>query len=447
MIVFILCIVIIASFAFISCKAATTEITTAGETTKTIETTSAASEATTATTTGEVVTIKQNYWSPEEGPKWEAIYKEFNKKYPNIKMVFDGVTTDVYFNNLETNWEGGQADPLVTLWQDKVWNNKMFERKFIIDLTDLVPETSKYNELWMANLKTNDGKVFGAPYAISYIGNLYNKKIFRENNLEVPKTWSQFFDVCDKLKKAGITPLGFELKDTWMVQYIFDYFYKSKLGGQSFIDEIKAGTYNFNNPLFIEALKELKSLSVYFPDSFSGLGYIDQQSLMSNEKIAIWPAAGSWEVATAENTNPNIELGVFGVPVDKIGDIPYETVFQDQALAISSSASSEEVKAATTFINWLLAPENVGQINNTYGYFDPANINDFKDETLKEYATLTGPNNSYMINDWTILLSSGTPTGLELMQAGIIDLLLGKKSAEEVAKDIQDGLSGWYGKN
>jgi hypothetical protein len=65
---------------------------------------------------------------------------------------------------------------------------------------------------------------------------------------------------------------------------------------------------------------------------------------------------------------------------------------------------------------------------------------------MKEYAALAGPNGENIVSDWAILLSDGSPTATELIQAGIQELMVGSKTAEQVAKDINTGLSVWYGK-
>ena len=43
----------------------------------------------------------------------------------------------------------------------------------------------------------------------------YNKKVFAENNLTVPKTWAEFINICDTLKAKGITPLTASVDGAW----------------------------------------------------------------------------------------------------------------------------------------------------------------------------------------------------------------------------------------
>ena len=41
---------------------------------------------------------------------------------------------------------------------------------------------------------------------------IITKKFFEENNVELPKTFDEFLDVCTTFQNAGVTPLAAGLK-------------------------------------------------------------------------------------------------------------------------------------------------------------------------------------------------------------------------------------------
>src|SRR5262249_33086669 len=45
----------------------------------------------------------------------------------------------------------------------------------------------------------------------------YNKKIFADNNIQLPTTLPQLFAICDTLKAKGITPIALGSKESWAV--------------------------------------------------------------------------------------------------------------------------------------------------------------------------------------------------------------------------------------
>ena len=399
-----------------------------GEAAEVSEEAAEVSEEAAETVDSEVVEIKQFTWRPEDLEKWNKIYEEFNKEYPNIKLVNDPLPADTYWAVLETNGIGGELDTVFSIWQNRVANIDYFNRGFMIELTDLLPEFNNVPEGHQFNFKTDDGKVFGAPTSAQYTGMLYNKAIFRENNITIPVTWDEFIQVCEKLKSAGVTPLMFQGKDAWHIHYLFDLMNKPFLGGHDFISELKEGSYDFTNPKFVEALDRFKSLEPYFPTNFSGLGYTDAQNMMATGQIAMWPGCGSWEVFTLEDINPDLELGVFATPVASKGDPAFVTVFTDQALCIASNASEKEKEAALKFLKWMTTPEAGLLVNKYLGFFNCWGNDTFENEAMQEYAALAGPNGEFVVSDWAIILSDGNPGATELIQIGIQDLMNGSKT-------------------
>lgn len=98
-------------------------------------------------------------------------------------------------------------------------------------LTALDPETNFLdlsNEAFMANVDdafkttvTVNGKVFGIPGSSTLAGAwLYNKDIYAELGLEVPKTWDELMANCEIIKAAGKTAVIGSYKDSWTSQLI-----------------------------------------------------------------------------------------------------------------------------------------------------------------------------------------------------------------------------------
>lgn len=66
---------------------------------------------------------------------------------------------------------------------------------------------------------SQNGGTFGVPVGYASAGGiLYNKKIYEEQGLSVPKTWAEFEANNEKLKAAGIPPVLQTYGDTWTAQ-------------------------------------------------------------------------------------------------------------------------------------------------------------------------------------------------------------------------------------
>jgi multiple sugar transport system substrate-binding protein len=124
--------------------------------------------------------------------------------------------TTIYQNTLNQAAKTGKGPDLLTWWS----GYRMVDgakNGIFADITDV----------WKAAIKAGDvspdlqkqfqvaGKTYGIPNGVSYWPMFYNKKIFAQYKLSVPKTWADFINICDTLKANGITPLTASVDGAW----------------------------------------------------------------------------------------------------------------------------------------------------------------------------------------------------------------------------------------
>lgn len=92
---------------------------------------------------------------------------------------------------------------------------------------------------------TSDGKVYGVPVGGATGGGiLYNKKVFAQLGLSVPKTWAEFMANNAKIKAAGIDPVIQTYGDTWTSQL----FVLADFANITAVDPQWAAKYTANDP-------------------------------------------------------------------------------------------------------------------------------------------------------------------------------------------------------
>jgi multiple sugar transport system substrate-binding protein len=93
---------------------------------------------------------------------------------------------------------------------------------------------------------TYDGKQYGMPLYKTYYVVFYSKKAFQKVNAEVPTTWEEFLQVCEKLKRAKITPIASGGASSWESCIWFgqvvngtnhDFYEKLTAGHASYLDQ------------------------------------------------------------------------------------------------------------------------------------------------------------------------------------------------------------------
>ncbi len=53
-----------------------------------------------------------------------------------------------------------------------------------------------------------DGGTYGVPFIYSCWSIFYNRGIFQEHGWKAPRTWEEFFSLCDRMRAAGLVPLS-----------------------------------------------------------------------------------------------------------------------------------------------------------------------------------------------------------------------------------------------
>ncbi|MCC7445983.1 MAG: extracellular solute-binding protein [Anaerolineae bacterium] len=189
------------------------------------------------------------------------------------------------------------------------------------------------------------GQIFGVPTGTAMGGGiLYNKKIYTQLNLSVPKTWAEFEANNEKIKAAGIAPVIATYGDTWTSQlFVLADFYnvaqavptfandytgnKAKyattpaaMAGFTYLQEgFKNGWYqkDFGTTKFEQGLKlladgkgahypmlsfALSTIATNWPDAVNDIGFFAQPGTEAAKNGAtIWMPAGTYIPKTTKN--------------------------------------------------------------------------------------------------------------------------------------------------
>jgi raffinose/stachyose/melibiose transport system substrate-binding protein len=130
------------------------------------------------------------------------------EKETGIKVSFSIYAPHVYFRALETILDSGEATDIF-LMQSTRWylDSEIDPRKSCLDLTG-EEWTGRLKPEWLPSV-SHDGRVYGLVIWDDDTGWVYtyNDKVFRRLGLAAPKTTAEFMSACERIKRAGITPI------------------------------------------------------------------------------------------------------------------------------------------------------------------------------------------------------------------------------------------------
>ena len=95
------------------------------------------------------------------------------------------------------------------------------------------------------NQAISNGRVYGLPYGeASVSGTLYNKELFSSLRIAVPRTQEEFFEVCERLLRSGVTPVYLPYAESTMLLYQFPL--DSIVQNDRTLDDLNAGRLSYS---------------------------------------------------------------------------------------------------------------------------------------------------------------------------------------------------------
>lgn len=217
-----------------------------------------------------------------------------------------------------------------------------------------------------------DGKIYSAPLSYSTMGLFYNKKLFADNNWQVPKTWDEFFALGDKAKKKGIALFTYAASNAPSYnEIVINPAIASAAGGQALQDcfGYKAGAWSS------DAVK--KVLGVYKKIADGGYllnGTLAMTHTQSQEQFlqnkALFIPNGNWLESEMEKTPraDGFEYGFTGIPTFSETDQKY--VWSNiEEMYIPSKAKN--IDLAKKFMKFLYTDESIKILAEKAGFIPP----------------------------------------------------------------------------
>ena len=357
----------------------------------------------------------------------------FENEYPEIKVELvlnpDAQNTSI----LQTKLASGQPSDLIC-YNKVSAENELEVQKNCVNLSD---EPFVANLVDKNILTAPDGNIYGFAFAVKTggMGVVYNKAIFKDKGLEVPKTYDDFLEVCKKLKAEGITPFYGPFKDVWTFQMwtTSTWGYYVAQNEPDLWDKLNTNKIGWDEiPAFKESLEKAYNLykDGYMQETVLSDDYNSFKEAMNSGKYAMTVGSNT-TVRDLLNAYPGSQYDMFPYPVYE-GEHEYMTISQlDAEFFIPKDAKN--VEAAKKFLNFMAQPEQCNVAQKTAAFVpmvkgaEAPEFDEFEGRLYEEY-NKTGKTvlemNAYMkvdLNDLWIYFQ---------------DMFAGAKTPEEV-------LSSW----
>ncbi len=390
---------------------------------------------------GKKTTLTVWSWRVEDEAAYNKIFDAYEAKNEGVTVEFKPFKATEYNKVLATGLAGSDG-PDVPQVRSYGQVEPTIASGSLVPLDGKV-DLSGWDENVVNSAKSKaDGKLYSVPLARQTVQMFYNKGLFEKNGIpEAPKTWADFTAAGDKLLAGGVTPIAVGAKDDWTLPIVHEVLAAPRFGGAAFQKEVLSGQKSFTDPNFVASIDVFKQLTKYVPKNVTGVAVTDAQTLFSAEKAAMFPG-GSFDMAVLKKANPNIDLGVFEVPAPTGSPEEKTTTpgWADGNFAVNAKSPNQE--AALELVKWMSTKEFGQMVADEVKQISAVPGVTYNDPLLKQMADNyeKSPSPYLLLTDFRY----GTPSGTDLMGKGAQQLLLGSKTAAQVAADIDTGVKTWF---
>ena len=298
---------------------------------------------------------------------------EFNKIYPNITITHQsaGGWGDIN-GQINTEIAGGTQPNIAYCYPDHVAMYNI--AKSVVVLDNLIDSDIKIKGseeiIGLTDAQKadfiesyyNEGKVYGddsmytMPLNKSTEVLYYDKTFFDANNLKVPTSWDELWDVCEKIKAIDpeCYPLGYDAEDNWFItlcEQMETGYTSAKDGGQYLFD-------NAENKAFVKELREYYQKGYFTTQELYG-SYTSNLFVETTDTrcyMCVGSSGGaSYQMSNNDTADGSFAFEVGVAPIPQYSEENRKVISQGPSLCIlkGKNTSDQQILASWLFVKFL----------------------------------------------------------------------------------------------
>nr|WP_296156867.1 ABC transporter substrate-binding protein [uncultured Blautia sp.] len=266
---------------------------------------------------------------------------------------------------VSTREASGDLNDLVIANSGATLGTQLHPEDNFIPLSDNEYIMSRLDDTF-ASAVTNNDIVYGIPQSTAMAGCiLYNKQVFEDAGAEVPDTWDDFLEVCQKIKENGKTPLIGTFGDTWTSQVLFlgDY-YNLRAEEPDFASKFEAGEEKYaTSTAALKSFSKYADVKDFYNEDCFAATFSDGVDYLAEGDGAMWPILTEAlpELASLYGEDYANNIGAFGIPGDDAENHGL-TVWEPNA--IYGNKNSDKVDDITRFMEFYVSDEALDAFNS-----------------------------------------------------------------------------------
>lgn len=217
---------------------------------------------------------------------------------------------------------------------------------------------------------TYNKKVMAIPYEYGVTPVLYNDALFQKAGVtEFPKTYTEFFAACDKLKAANIVPMSQMTGENAWTSMLWYSQLVVAIGGKDVYKNV--ATDGLKDPAFVEAAKVLQKMFKYTTNDAIGAGAAIAAGHFLNERTAML-LNGPWFIGRIKNEGvnkmyDNVKVAPAPLYEGGKGEEGGYIGFVQSDLCAAVQKDKDKEKAVVKFLKYLTDAQNIKKLSADSG--------------------------------------------------------------------------------
>lgn len=392
------------------------------------------------------VSISVWHWMTDREPAFNELAKRYEAK-TGIKVTFDlYAPSDAYTQKVRAAAQGENLPDVFGILAEKRDFASFIKAGHILDLTSYMnADGAKWknsffskalavNEFNENNIYGVNSGIYGVAIDIMTIQMLYNKSLFKELGFDPekpPVTFEEFISMGKKIKEKNLQGLVSGWAEVWMIDCLANDYAFNIMGKDKVLATIK-GDVPYTDPDWIKVFDLFRQMQDSGVLSGGVVAMVNKtaEQLFSNNK-AVFAFNGSWCVNVYKSMNPQLDYGVMLPP--KVSDKYPISIWGGAGSSFMINARSPRKEEVVKFLQWLTDKDQQAYLAEATQNL-PSNK-----ESLSKISTIL----SEFANDMDITTHpnlwgvSEFPAVIEALDKGIQLIIMGKKTPEQLALDVQ----------
>jgi len=296
----------------------------------------------------------------------DNLIKPYEDTHPNVKI--DILVKNQLQEVLRTAIIAGEG-PDIIMTMGPAEANRFAAAGYLLPLDEYLTKyclTDEIPDIFLDIGKVGDN-IYSIPKSIESMGVIYNKSLFEENGWKKPTNSKEWIELLNNIKEKGLIPIAAGNANWKPTNEHYVTVYLNHYAGPENVYKALKGELSWSDPIFVDAIKMLKSdFKNFWPDYsiYSVLTQEDFVPLVSMRQSAMF-IVGTWGFQWLTDPNywpSNDEAGWFPFP-NLREKVEYPIVDIGIGSTLSVNKNSPNAEEAAEFLMWILTyKEGIGRL-------------------------------------------------------------------------------------